>query len=154
MGLATQAKALARVRGPGVPARGRGTKRLQADMRVIAASNKNLSDEIKKGAFREDLYYRRNDLPVFSVERLDDIPQLIRHFLQEFSREYGQKPCTIDDDALALFIQYQWPNKRPVSSEASPTADHHGPYLTAGRAGCSVTHQTMLKRGQNRFPCI
>jgi len=111
MSLTTQAKVLRVLEGQEFQRVG-GTKTLKADMRVIAASNKNLADEIKKGAFREDLYYRLNVLPLEVPplrERLDDIPQLIHHFLQEFSREYGQKPKTIDDDALALFIQYQWP---------------------------------------------
>jgi two-component system nitrogen regulation response regulator NtrX len=81
-------------------------------MRVIAASNKNLGEEIKKGTFRGDLYYRLNVLPLEVPplrDRSDDIPLLVRHFLLEFSQEYGQKPKTIDDDALALLVRYQWP---------------------------------------------
>jgi two-component system nitrogen regulation response regulator NtrX len=81
-------------------------------VRVIAASNKNLADEIKRGAFREDLYYRLNVIPLDVPplrERRDDIPRLVRYFLQEFANEYGQKPKTIDDDALALFVRYAWP---------------------------------------------
>jgi two-component system nitrogen regulation response regulator NtrX len=111
MSLATQAKVLRVLEGQEFQRVG-GTKTLKADMRVVAASNKNLADEIKKGAFREDLYYRLNVIPLEVPplrERPDDIPRLVRHFLQEFSNEYGQKPKTIEDSALALFVHYQWP---------------------------------------------
>jgi two-component system nitrogen regulation response regulator NtrX len=111
MSLAMQAKVLRVLEGQEFQRVG-GTKTLKADMRVVAASNKNLADEIKKGSFREDLYYRLNVLPLEVPplrERSDDIPLLVRYFLQEFSIEYGQKPKTIDDNALERFIQYQWP---------------------------------------------
>ena len=111
MSLATQAKVLRVLQGQEFQRVG-GTRTIKVDVRVIAASNKNLADEIKKGAFREDLYYRLNVIPLNVPplrERSDDIPRLVRHFLQEFSNEYGQKPKTIDDDALALFVRYAWP---------------------------------------------
>jgi two-component system nitrogen regulation response regulator NtrX len=81
-------------------------------VRVLAASNKRLLDEIRKGTFREDLYYRLNVVPLHVPplrERPDDIPRLVLHFLREFSSEYGQKQKTIDDAALALFVRYAWP---------------------------------------------
>ncbi len=111
MTLATQAKVLRVLEGQEFQRVG-GTKTLKADMRVIAASNKNLGEEIRKGTFREDLYYRLNVLPLDVPplrERADDIPRLIQHFLQEFSREYGQKIKTMDKDALELFVRYPWP---------------------------------------------
>jgi two-component system nitrogen regulation response regulator NtrX len=111
MSMATQAKVLRVLEGQEFQHVG-GTKTLKADVRVIAASNKNLADEIRKGAFREDLYYRLNVIPLDVPplrERADDIPRLVSHFLQEFSAEYGQKTKTIDDDALDLFVRYQWP---------------------------------------------
>jgi two-component system nitrogen regulation response regulator NtrX len=111
MSLATQAKVLRVLEGQEFQRVG-GTKTLKADVRVIAASNKNLVDEIRRGAFREDLYYRLNVIPLDVPplrERADDIPRLVRHFLQEFSAEYGQKPKTIEDEALALFVRYPWP---------------------------------------------
>ncbi len=89
-----------------------GTKTLRADLRVVAASNKNLAQEIKKGTFREDLYYRLNVIPLDVPplrERTDDIPRLVRHFLHEFSSDYGQKPKMIDDGALSLFVRHAWP---------------------------------------------
>jgi len=111
MSMATQAKVLRMLEGQEFQRVG-GVKTLKADVRVIAASNKNLADEIRRGAFREDLYYRLNVIPLEVPplrEREDDIPRLVRYFLQEFSTEYGQKTKTIDDDALSLFVRYQWP---------------------------------------------
>ena len=111
MSMATQAKVLRVLEGQEFQRVG-GIKTLKADVRVVAASNKNLAEEIRKGAFREDLYYRLNVIPleVPSLrEREDDIPRLVRYFLREFSTEYGQKTKTIEDDALALFVRYRWP---------------------------------------------
>jgi two-component system nitrogen regulation response regulator NtrX len=111
MSPATQAKVLRVLEGQEFQRVG-GTKSLKVDVRVIAASNKNLLDEIRKGTFREDLYYRLNVVPLEVPplrERADDIPRLVRHFLQEFSQEYGQKTKTIEDDALAQFVRYSWP---------------------------------------------
>jgi len=111
MSPATQAKVLRVLEGQEFQRVG-GTKTLTADVRVIAASNKDLAEEIKKGAFREDLYYRLNVVPLNVPplrERKEDIPVLVRHFFQSFSSEYGQKPKAIDDGALALFQQYRWP---------------------------------------------
>jgi two-component system nitrogen regulation response regulator NtrX len=111
MSLATQAKVLRVLEGQEFQRVG-GTRTLKSDVRVIAASNKNLADEIKRGAFREDLYYRLNVIPLEVPplrERPDDIPRLVRHFLQEFSADYGQKPKTIEDEALALFVRHTWP---------------------------------------------
>jgi len=111
MSLATQAKVLRVLEGQEFQRVG-GTRTLKVDVRVIAASNKDLAGEIKKGTFREDLFYRLNVIPLEVPplrERVDDIPRLVRYFLQEFSREYGQKPKIVDDDALALFVRYPWP---------------------------------------------
>ena len=111
MSLATQAKVL-RVLEVQEFQRVGGTKTLKTNVRVIAASNKDLKQEIRKGMFREDLFYRLNVVPLEVPrlrERPDDIPRLAQYFLQEFSRDYGQKPKTIENDALALFVRYDWP---------------------------------------------
>ena len=111
MSTATQAKVLRVLEGQEFQRVG-GTKSLKVDVRVIAASNKNLLDEIRKGTFREDLYYRLNVIPLDVPplrERSNDIPRLVRHFLQEFSREYGQKTKAIEDEAIAQFVRYPWP---------------------------------------------
>ena len=110
MSLATQAKVLRVLEGQEFQRVG-GTKTLKTDVRVIAASNKDLAAEIRKGSFREDLFYRLNVVPLDVPplrERKDDIPLLVRYFLQEFAAEYGQKPKAIDASALDLFIRYPW----------------------------------------------
>ena len=111
MSLATQAKVLRVLEGQAFQRVG-GTKTLSTDVRVIAASNKVLVEEIKRGTFREDLYFRLNVIPLEAPplrKRKDDIPLLVHQFLREFSHEYGQKQKAIDNDALELFLRYPWP---------------------------------------------
>jgi len=85
---------------------------LRVDVRVIAATNKNLEQEITKGAFRQDLFYRLNVIP-FHVpplrDRKEDIPVLARFFLNEFSSEYGKKTRELSDGALEILVRYPWP---------------------------------------------
>jgi two-component system nitrogen regulation response regulator NtrX len=110
MSLATQAKVLRVLEGQDFQRVG-GTKTIKTDVRVVAASNKDLAGEIRKGSFREDLFYRLNVVPLEVPplrERKDDIPLLVRHFLREFAADYGQKPKTVDAAALDLFIRYPW----------------------------------------------
>jgi two-component system, NtrC family, nitrogen regulation response regulator NtrX len=82
------------------------------NVRVIAATNKKLEEQIGKGFFREDLFYRLNVIP-FTVpalrERIEDIPILTRHFLAEFAAAYGRKPKDISEAALAVLARYSWP---------------------------------------------
>jgi len=82
------------------------------DVRVIASTNKDLEEEISRGNFREDLFYRLNVIP-FSVpplrERKEDIPLLGRHLLKEFSSQYGHRPREITDDAVETLMRYAWP---------------------------------------------
>src|SRR5271169_5595127 len=83
-----------------------------ADARVIAATNKDLEEEISKGNFREDLFYRLNVIPFYVPplrERKEDIPLLARHFLREFSQTYNRRPREIADDALETLMRYSWP---------------------------------------------
>ena len=110
MSLATQAKVLRVLEGQEFQRVG-GTRTLRTDVRVIAASNKDLAAEIRKGSFREDLFYRLNVIPLEVPplrDRKEDIPILVRYFLQEFAKEYGQKPKAIDAAALDLFVRYPW----------------------------------------------
>ena len=85
---------------------------LRVDVRVIAATNKNLEQEIARGAFRQDLFYRLNVIP-FHVpplrDRNEDIPVLARFFLNEFSAEYGKKTRELSDGALEILVRYPWP---------------------------------------------
>jgi len=84
----------------------------RVDVRVIAATNKNLEQEITRGAFRQDLFYRLNVIPFFVPplrERKEDIPVLARFFLTDFSSEYGKKTRELSDGALEILVRYPWP---------------------------------------------
>lgn len=85
---------------------------LSVDVRIIAATNKNLEDEIVRGNFREDLFYRLNVIPFFVPplrDRKEDVILLAQHFLQEFALAYGRKCHEISPDALAALDAYNWP---------------------------------------------
>jgi len=85
---------------------------VSVDVRVIAATNKDLEEEISKGNFREDLFYRLNVIP-FHVpplrERHEDIPLLARHFLKEFSAAYSRRARELSDEAIDALLRYVWP---------------------------------------------
>jgi two-component system nitrogen regulation response regulator NtrX len=85
---------------------------MQVDVRVVAATNKHLDEEIERGNFREDLFYRLNVIP-FNVpplrERKEDIPMLADYFLKEFTTAYGRKPKELTSQALELLTEYHWP---------------------------------------------
>src|SRR6266852_2388980 len=85
---------------------------VQVDVRVVAATNKNLDEEIERGNFREDLFYRLNVIP-FHVpplrERAEDIPLLAGAFLAEFTTSYGRKPKELTPEAYAVLQEYHWP---------------------------------------------
>jgi two-component system nitrogen regulation response regulator NtrX len=89
-----------------------GDEPVTVDARVIAATNKDLEEEISKGNFREDLFYRLNVIP-FHVpplrERHEDIPLLARHFLKEFSAAYSRRARELSDDAIDTLLRYVWP---------------------------------------------
>ena len=111
MSLAAQAKVL-RVLEDGVVTRIGGSKPVSVDVRVIAATNKDLEHEIAEGRFREDLYYRLNVVPL-SVpplrDRREDIPQLVAHFADRLTRAEGVPPRGIGDDAVQRLTEYDWP---------------------------------------------
>jgi two-component system response regulator HydG len=89
-----------------------GEKTLTVDVRIIAATNKDLLQEVKKGLFREDLYYRLNVIPIQLpplLERRNDIPLLARHFLHRFAAEQGKKIEQFSPEALRLLLDYSWP---------------------------------------------
>lgn len=85
---------------------------IRVDVRVVAATNKNLDQEIENGNFREDLFYRLNVIPFYVPplrDRKEDIPLLAAHFLGEFCKAYGRKPKEFTPQALALLDEYHWP---------------------------------------------
>ena len=85
---------------------------VHVDVRVIAATNKDLEEEIARGNFREDLFYRLNVIPFFVPplrDRKEDIPELVKEFLQEFGAQYGRPHVEMHSDALDALRQYHWP---------------------------------------------
>ena len=107
-----------------------GTREMNADVRVVAATNRELSEEIKKGQFREDLYYRLNVVSIFLPplrERPGDIPELVEHFLA--TRQVGPLRSRIDAEALKALTAYSWPgNVRELANvleRAQILAENH-----------------------------
>jgi two-component system nitrogen regulation response regulator NtrX len=147
MSLAAQAKVL-RVLQDGVVTRIGGSKPISVDVRVLAATNKALEEEIAAGRFREDLFYRLNVVPILVPplrERREDIPQLISHFIDTLTRREGVPPKIIDDQAVRRLQALDWPgNVRELrntierllilSSGNKITEDDVG-RLVGGRAG-------------------
>ena len=89
-----------------------GSKEIKADVRIIAATNRDLQDEIVQRRFREDLYYRLNVFPIQLPplrNRSDTVPVLANFFLQRFSHQIGKKLKRIEPDALAALLRYHWP---------------------------------------------
>jgi two-component system, NtrC family, response regulator PilR len=110
-----------------------GLEELQADIRVIAATNRDLDKAVAEGRFREDLYYRINVIPIPLPplrERREDIPFLAEHFLAKYSEQMGKPVMTIARSAMDLLLRHDWPGnirelenvlERAVALEATPT---------------------------------
>ena len=89
-----------------------GSKTIKVDVRLITATNKDLNQLIKKGSFREDLYYRINVVPIVIPplrDRKEDIPLLIDHFINKFNVENNKNVKGFNKEAIALMMQYEWP---------------------------------------------
>jgi two-component system nitrogen regulation response regulator NtrX len=111
MSLAAQAKVL-RVLQDGVVTRIGGSKAVEVDVRVLAATNKNLESEIADGRFREDLFYRLNVVPIHIPplrERREDIPLLVAHFVAVLTGREGIAPRTVTPDAVERLVHLEWP---------------------------------------------
>jgi two-component system nitrogen regulation response regulator NtrX len=111
MSLKTQAKVLRALQEQVVEPVG-GSASVRVDVRVIAATNKDLPTEIRAGRFREDLYFRLNVIPIFVPplrERGHDVILLAEHFVAELAREYGRRPKHFDSGAVTGLRSYRWP---------------------------------------------
>jgi DNA-binding NtrC family response regulator len=89
-----------------------GREPVKFDVRLIAATNKNLDDEVKKGAFREDLFYRINVITVPLPplrDRKEDVPLLVNHFLQKYAQRLGKPAVKISRAAMQVLVNYDWP---------------------------------------------
>src|SRR6202171_5773440 len=110
MSAKTQAKVLRALQEGEVERLG-SARMIKVDVRVIAATNKNLEEEIEKGRFRDDLYFRLAVIPIHVPplrERPEDIPSLVRHFMEHFSRENKVRPKRITPAALEALQRYRW----------------------------------------------
>ncbi len=89
-----------------------GTDTIKVDTRILAATNRNLEEQVQKGEFREDLYYRLNVIQIRTPslrERPDDVPLLVQSFLSSCSKKFGKKITGFSDDAMAALKNYPWP---------------------------------------------
>jgi len=97
-----------------------GTETISIDVRVVAATNMNLEDQMVKGTFREDLFYRLNVIPIFIPplrERREDIPFLVEHFLEKYNKEYGKNVSKTSREVIDALLEYPWPgNVRELES--------------------------------------
>ncbi|MCZ6681274.1 MAG: sigma-54 dependent transcriptional regulator [Candidatus Poribacteria bacterium] len=111
MSLKAQAKVL-RVLEYGELERLGGSQTLHVDVRIIAATNKSLEQEIENGTFRQDLYYRLNVVPIAVPplrEHIGDLPVLVKHFVEQFYRDSARPPKVIDPSAIRVLQSYNWP---------------------------------------------
>ena len=111
MTLKTQAKVLRALQEQKIEPVG-GSASVTVDVRVIAATNKNLEDEIRKGTFRDDLYFRLNVIPIHVLplrERRSDIPMLVRHFSRGYAAEYGRHIKDYTPEAMEMLVGHEWP---------------------------------------------
>jgi formate hydrogenlyase transcriptional activator len=93
---------------------------IKADVRIIAATNRNLGEEIKNGRFREDLFYRLNVFPITMPplrQRKEDIPLLVNHFVAKFNKKIGKRIATVSKETMNSLQEYHWPgNVRELES--------------------------------------
>src|SRR5271163_4997523 len=111
MSLKTQSKVLRTLDEQSVAPLG-SDETIVVDARIIASTNKDLEEEISRGNFREDLFYRLNVIPFFVPplrDRKEDIPLFARHFLKDLAATYGRRPREITDDAVEALMRYSWP---------------------------------------------
>jgi formate hydrogenlyase transcriptional activator len=133
-----------------------GTRTSKADVRLVAATNRDLGRMVAEGRFRSDLYYRLNVFPLLLPplrERPDDIPRLVRHFTQRFARRMGRPIETIPPSVMEALVQYHWPGnvrelqnviERAVILSSGPTlyvplSDLEPARTTSRLAGAIVT---------------
>lgn len=133
-----------------------GTKTIKVDVRLIAATNKDLRAALEQGTFREDLYYRLNVVPIDIPplrDHKEDIPDLVNHFLLRFSRENGGTPKTITSAALKLLMDFHWPGnvrqlentiERAVALSAAPVIDASDISLDSGIRGQAAAASTPI----------
>jgi two-component system nitrogen regulation response regulator NtrX len=138
---------------------------VNVDVRVLAATNKKLEEEIERNAFREDLFYRLNVIPFYVPalrERTEDIPILAAHFLKAFCVEYGKKPKEFSKPAMEVLLSYPWPGnvrelknlvERLVIMCPSPSIEPHHlpPELFRGAAKSPLKPYESLQEARSAY---
>jgi two-component system nitrogen regulation response regulator NtrX len=146
-----------------------GSRTIRVDVRVIAATNKNLEAEIEKGVFREDLYFRLNVIPVRVPplrERVEDIPGLVEEFIQEYSLSTNVEKKRVSPEAIEILQKYDWPgNVRELKNlverltimtpyEVVRAEDVPAPFSSSAKAGSSyelAIKQSSLREAKGEF---
>jgi two-component system nitrogen regulation response regulator NtrX len=150
MSLSAQAKVL-RVLQEGMVTRIGASKPVQADVRVVAATNKELEEEIGEGRFREDLFYRLNVVPITVPplrERLEDIPALVEHFVATLSGSSGVAPRAVTPDAIKALQRRSWPgNVRELRNAIERLL-----ILAAGKQITAADVERLLPTGEGGAP--
>jgi len=155
MSLRTQAKVLRALEEQRFEPVG-AAESVQVDVRVIAATNKNIDEEIERGNFREDLFYRLNVIPFHMPplrERVEDIPLLADSFLREFTTAYGRKPKELTPEAYRVLQDYHWPgNVRELRNLIERIVILNPQVrVDARHIPVSVTRRTVIERPIDRF---
>jgi len=122
------------------------TRPVRFDVRIIAATNRDLDDAVREGRFRTDLFYRLNVVPIHLPtlrERREDIPLLVQHFIKEFSQIYGVEPRHVTPDAMACIVAYEWPgNIRELQNAIERAfALSASPEITPASLPAAVAHR-------------
>jgi two-component system, NtrC family, response regulator HupR/HoxA len=126
-----------------------GSKTVSVNVRIIAATNKNLEDEVKKGSFREDLYYRLNVFPIILPplrERREDITDLVDHFIAKYSKKIGKNINSISQEALALLL------RSPFSGNIRELENEIERAITLADDNTSLTPELISPRFHNLEP--
>ena len=135
-----------------------GEKTLTVNVRILAATNKDLLQEVKKGNFREDLYYRLNVIPIHLPslkERRNDIPLLAKYFLHRFAKEQGKKIEELSAEAMRRILDYPWPGN---VRELENSIEHSTVLAKGGKIEASdlpgVLHSAVSTAGADAVPTL
>jgi len=153
MPIGTQARLL-RVLETGEFIRVGSSKVQKTDVRVIAATNRELIEFTQKGRFREDLYYRLSTVPIRVPslrDRKEDIPLLFRKFVVDFAERYKTTPVQLDDEAKQMLINYPWPGN---VRELKNIAEQISVLSTNSHVNANEMRNFLPKKRENRFPVL